>query len=144
MKMNQRVKELSQSLKYRQRLKLLCSVPGIGTLIGMEILVELQEVERFKRADELASYIGLTPSEFSTGQYVRQGRITRCGNKRVRTCLVESSWILITKDPLMRLKYHRLKSMKGAKWAIIAIARKLIIRIRRILLNNEPYVVGGC
>ncbi len=44
----------------------------------------------------------------------------------------------------MRLKYHRLKSMKGAKRAIIAIARNLIIRIRRILLNNEPYVVGGC
>jgi transposase len=144
MKMNQRVKELSQSSKYRQRLKLLCSVPGIGTLIGMEILVELQEVERFKRAEELASYIGLTPSEFSTGQYVRRGRITRCGNKRVRTCLVESSWILITKDPLMRLKYNKLKAMKGAKRAIIAIARKLIIRIRRILINNEPYVVGGC
>ena len=144
LKINQKVKELSQSLKYRQRLKLLCSVPGIGTLVGMELLVELQEVERFKRADELASYIGLTPSEFSTGQYIRQGRITRCGNKRVRTCLVESSWILITKDPLMRFKYNRLKAMKGAKRAIIAIARRLIIRIRRILLNNEPYVVGLC
>ena len=144
LEINQKVKELSQSLKYRQRLKLLCSVPGIGTLIGMEILVELQDVERFKRAEELASYIGLTPSEFSTGQYVRQGRITRCGNKRVRTCLVESSWILITKDPLMRLKYNKLKAMKGAKRAIIAIARKLIIRIRRILINNEPYVVGNC
>jgi transposase len=144
MKMNQRVKALSQSLKYRQRLKFLCSVPGIGTLIGMEILTELQEVGRFKRAEELASYIGLTPSEFSTGQYVRQGRITRCGNKRVRTCLVESSWILIQKDPLMRLKYNQLKQFKGAKRAIIAIARKLIIRIRRILLNNEPYVIGVC
>jgi transposase len=144
LKMNQRVKELSQSSKYRQRLKFLCSVPGIGTLIAMEILVELQDVGRFKRTEELASYIGLTPSEFSTGQYVRQGRVTRCGNKRVRTCLVESSWILITKDPLMRLKYNKLKAMKGAKRAIIAIARKLMIRIRRILLNNEPYVVGGC
>ena len=142
--MNQRVKKLSQSLKYRQRVKLLCSIPGVGTLIGMEILVELQDMERFRKADELASYIGLTPSEFSTGQYVRQGRITRCGNKRVRTCLVESSWLLITKDPLMRLTYNRLKAMKGAKRAIIAIARKLIIRIRRILLNSEPYVVGGC
>jgi transposase len=97
-KMNRRVKELSQSLKYRQRLKLLCSVPGIGTLIGMEILVELPEMERFKTGDELASYIGLTPSEYSTGQYVRQGRITRCGNKRVRTCAVEGSWILITDE----------------------------------------------
>ncbi len=112
--------------------------------MGMELLVELQEVERCKSADELASYIGFTPSEFSTGQYVRQGRITRCGNKRVRTCLVESSWVLITKDPLMRLKYNKLKTMKGAKRAIIAIARNLMIRIRRILLNNEPYIVGGC
>jgi transposase len=143
-KMKQKVKELSQSSKYRERVRLLSTVPGIGTLIAMEMLVELQDVERFKRAEELASFIGLTPSEFSTGQYVRQGRITRCGNKRVRTCLVESSWILIQKDPVMRFKYNRLKSKKGAKRAIIAIARKLIIRIRRILLNNEPYVVGGC
>jgi transposase len=86
---NRKVGELSRSEKYRKRVKLLRSVPGIGTLIAMEILVELQDMERFQRADELASYIGLTPSEFSTGQYVRQGRITRCGNKRVRTCLVE-------------------------------------------------------
>jgi transposase len=144
MKMNQRVREFSQGSKYRERVRLLRTIPGIGTLIAMEILVELQDMERFKRAEELASYIGLTPSEFSTGQYIRQGRITRCGNKRVRTCLVEASWVLITKDPLMRLKYNKLKAMKGAKRAIIAIARKLIIRIRRILLNKEPYIVGVC
>ena len=79
--------------------------PGIGILIAMEILVELPEMELFKSGEELASYLGLTPSEYSTGQYVREGRITRCGNKRVRTCAVEGSWILITKDPLMRFKY---------------------------------------
>jgi transposase len=141
-KINQEVIELSRSRKYLHKVKLLKSVPGIGTLVGMELLVELSEMERFRSADELASYIGLTPSEYSTGQYVRQGRITRCGNKRVRTCLVESSWILIQKDPLMWLKYNQLKQFKGAKRAIIA--RKLIIRVRRILLNNEPYVVGVC
>jgi len=142
--LRKRIVELSQSDKYRQKLKLLKSVPGIGTLIAMEILVELADIERFEKADELASYIGLTPSEFSTGEYVHQGRITRCGNKRVRTCLVESSWLLIQKDPWMRSKYDRLKGIKGEKRAIIAIARNLIIRIRRILLNNEPYVVGVC
>jgi len=141
--LNRKVAELSRSDKYRGRVKLLRSVPGIGVLIAMEILVELQDMERFQRADELASYIGLTPSEFSTGQYIRQGRITRCGNKRVRTCLVESSWHLITKDPWMRKKYDRLKQWKGGKRAIIAIARTLIIRIRRILLNQEPYVLGA-
>jgi transposase len=141
--LKRRVLELSQMDKYRGRVKLLCSVPGIGTLIAMEILVELQDLERFGRADELASYIGLTPSEFSSGQYVRQGRITRCGNRRVRTCLVESSWHLIKKDPWMGRKYDRLKQGKGGKRAIIAIARNLMIRIRRILLNQEPYVIGA-
>ena len=141
---SRKVVELSRREKYRRRVQLLRSVPGIGILIAMEILVEIQEMARFKRAEELASYIGLTPSEFSTGEHVRQGRITRCGNKRVRTGLVEASWILIQKDFGLRKKYDQLKQWKGGKRAIIAIARHLIIRIRRILLNHEPYVIGVC
>jgi transposase len=140
---SRKVVELSRREKYCKRVELLRSVPGIGILIAMEILVEIQDMARFKRAEELASYIGLTPSEFSTGEHVRQGRITRCGNKRVRTCLVEASWILIQKDLGLRKKYDRLKQWRGGKRAIIAIARHLIIRIRRILLNQEPYVLGA-
>jgi transposase len=141
-KMNKKVIELSRSEKYLSKVRLLRSVPGVGILIGMEILVELPEMGRFKSGEELASYLGLTPSEFSTGKYVRQGRITCCGNKRVRTCAVEGSWILITKGPWMRFKYLQLKARKGARRAIIAIARMLIIRVRRILLSREPYRVG--
>jgi transposase len=142
-KINKKVIELSLNEKYLDKVRLLRSVPGIGILIAMEILVELPEMERFKSEDELASYIGLTPSEYSTGQYVRQGRITRCGNKRVRTCAVEGSWVLITKDALMGDRYRRLKALKGAKRAIIAIARMLMIRVRKILLSREPYRVGS-
>jgi transposase len=134
---------LSQREPYLRKVDLLRSVPGIGILSAMEIIVELQGVERFQSARHLASYIGLTPSEYSTGQHIRQGGITRCGNKRVRTVLVESSWILIGKDPLMQMKYRTLKNAKGGKRAIVAIARNLIIRIRRMLLNNEPYRIGG-
>jgi transposase len=118
-------------------------MPGVGILTGMEILVELQDFGRFKSSEEIVSYIGLTPSEYLTGPYVRQGRITRCGNARVRAALVESSWILVGRDPLMRAKYLKLKSSKGAKRAIVAIARKLIIIIRSMLLHNVPYRTGG-
>ncbi|HMK60972.1 MAG TPA: IS110 family transposase, partial [Dissulfurispiraceae bacterium] len=93
---------LAKSRKYCKRVDLLKSVPGIGTLIAIEILVELQDVKRFSSSDKLAAYIGLTPSEFSTGQYIRQGRITRCGNKRVRTSLVEACWHVINKDPFLQ------------------------------------------
>ena len=141
-KISKEVIALSQSDKYSHKIKLLRSVPGIGILIAMELLVELPDIERFKTADGIASYMGLTPSEYSTGQYVHHGRITRCGNTRARTCLVESSWQLIFRDLFWRGKYMKLKNRRGAKKAIIAIARNLIIRIRRILLNNEPYKTG--
>ncbi len=133
---------LAHSDRYAKKVKLLKSVPGIGTLIATEIVVELQNIERFRSSEKIAAYIGLTPSEYSSGQYVRQGRITKCGNKWVRTCLVESSWHLIWKDPVMQYRYKKLKGRKGAKRAIIAIARHLIIRIRRMLLDNKPYVIG--
>jgi transposase len=142
-KITRRVMELSKNEKYAHKIALLRSIPGIGKLIGIEILVELQDMKRFPSAEKIASYIGLTPSEYSTGQYTRQGRITRCGNKRVRSSLVEGSWILIYRDPVMRQKYEQLKIRKGAKRAIVAIARHLIIRIRSILLNNEPYMMGS-
>ena len=141
-RMSKKVIALSRRDKYSEKVKLLRSVPGIGILIGMELLVELADVERFKTADEIASFMGLTPSEHSTGQYVRHGRITRCGNTRARASLVESSWHLIVKDPFWRAKYMKLKYRRGAKRAIIAVARNLIIRIRRILLDNAPYVVN--
>jgi transposase len=125
--------------KYLDRIKLFCTAPGIGKFTAIEILVELQDISRFESAEEIASYIGLTPSEYSTGEKTRQGRITRCGNTRVGTYLVESTWTLIKKDPVLRAKYLKIKNTRGGKRATIAIARKLIIIIRRMLLDNVPY-----
>jgi len=138
-RINRTVVLLSHDEKYCDRIRLLCTAPGIGRLTAIEILVELQDISRFQSADEMASYIGLTPSEYSTGEKTRQGGITRCGNARVRTYLVESTWMLITKDPVLRLKYLKLKNARGGKRATIAIARKFIIIIRRMLLDNAPY-----
>jgi transposase len=136
---NRKVVALCREKKYHERIKLLCTAPGIGKLTAIELLVELQDMARFKSASQLASYIGLTPAEYSTGEKTRQGRITRCGNKRVRTYLVESTWILITKDPWIRAKYLKLKAIRGGKRAVVAIARRFIIRLRRMLLDNVPY-----
>jgi transposase len=142
MRINRRVVELSQVDKYREKVKLLRTVPGVGLLTGMEVLVELQDVERFRSSEEIASYLGLTPSEYSSGEKSRQGRITRSGNWRLRSALVESSWILIARDRWMKMRYMKLKARKGAKRAIIAIARRLIIRLRSILLSHMPYRSG--
>jgi hypothetical protein len=60
------------------------------------------------------------------------------GNAKVRAALVECSSILVATDPLRRTKYLKLKNVKGAKGAIITIARKLISRIKAMHLPNIP------
>jgi transposase len=141
-KQTQLVRELSETPCYRERVQILRSVPGIGLIAAMELLVELQDVSRFRRAEELAAYVGLTPSQYSSADKIRMGRITGAGKNGLRAILVEASWKLITKDGVMRDKYERIKARSGAKRAIVAIARTLLLRSRRILLDGCPYGLG--
>jgi transposase len=115
-----------------------------------QLLRELSQTphyrERFRRAEQLAAYVGLTPSQYSSAEKIRMGRITGAGKNGLRAILVEASWKLITKDGAMRDKYERIKARSGAKRAIVAIARTLLLRSRRILLDDCPYgleVIGS-
>ena len=115
------------------------SIPGVGMISAMEFLVELQDMTRFDSADDLAAFLGLTPSEHSSADRIRKGRITRCGNERVRRALVESSWTVIRYDASLRRKYQRLAKAKGSKKAIVAIAHTLAGRIRHMFITGESY-----
>ena len=138
-KQTQLLKQLAQLPLYCDRVKILRSIPGIGLLTAMEILLELQDFSRFRRVEQLAAYVGLTPSQYSSADKIRLGRITGAGKNTVRSALVESCWLLIRKDKAMRRKYEQIKARAGGKRAIVAIARKLILCIRRLLLDNRPY-----
>jgi transposase len=100
--LNQKIRELAQTEKYKERVRILSSVPGIGVFTAMTILVELQDVDRFRKAEEIASFLGLTPSQYTTSDRTRFGHITRCGNVHVRKALIESSWTLIRYDTMGR------------------------------------------
>lgn len=141
-RLTKEVMELARKDKYASKVKLLKSIPGIGALSAMEILVEIQDMSRFQTADELAAYLGLTPSQYSTGEHIRMGHITHMGNSWVRTTLIESSWILINKDPQRRHKYENIKYRRGGKRAIVAVARSLSACIRRMLLDQVFYEIG--
>lgn len=138
------IEHLALTEKYRERVRLLTTIPGIGIFTAMAILIELQDIERFRRADQLASYIGLTPSQRSSGERIRMGRITHCGNGRLRDRFVESSWTLIRYDLGTRATYERIKHQTGSgKKAIVAIARRLVLRARRVLIDKAPYILRG-
>jgi transposase len=71
------------------------------------------------------------------------GRITGIGKNTLRSILVEASWTLINKDQAMRQNYDRIKIRSGGKRAIVAIARTLLLRMRRMLLDERVYATGS-
>jgi transposase len=108
------MEELAQTDKYRERAALVTQIAGMGIYTAMSILIELQDVERFRKAEQLASYLGLTPSQSSSGERRRLGEMTRCGNPRLRTRFVESSWTLIRYDLAERERSERIKHQTGS------------------------------
>lgn len=136
---NKKILKLSKSESYREDVTLLITVPGIATLSAMILLTEIGDIKRFGNLDRLCAYVGLVPNVYSSGDCEKVGDITKRGNKQLRHCLIESSWVAIRHDPALYLKYHELcRKMKGNK-AIIRIARKLLNRIRYVLKNKKEY-----
>ncbi len=115
------------------------SAPGIGPLSSRILANELGDMSQFANERQLFSYTGLTPSEHSSGDTIRRGHITRQGNPRVRHILCESAWAAIRKDKDLRTFYERLYPKTGKKKAIVAVARKLVGRLRSAFRQGVPY-----
>ena len=133
------IAEMAKLPQYRDRVELLTRTKGISLLSAMEIILELQDVSRFSNREQIAAYVGLTPSQHSTGDHIRMGRITGIGKPHLRGTIVEISWTLIRYYPIEREFYCKLKDRVGSKRAIVAVARRFIIKIRHMLLTNTPY-----
>jgi len=86
------VAQLAQSTTYRPIVELLCCFRGINTLTAITLVTELFEFGRFESPEALMSYLGLVPSESSSGAQQHRGRITKTGNVRVRRLLIQSAW----------------------------------------------------
>jgi transposase len=90
--LDNQVKKLAESEPYKEVVNLLRCFHGIDTLSAITIITEIFDFGRFSSPGELMSYLGLTCSEFSSGEKKKRGPITKAGNKRVRRVLVEAAW----------------------------------------------------
>ena len=100
---------------------------------------ELGTLKQFSSNKRVYSYIGLTPSESSSGERRKQGGISHCGRPRLRHLLVEVAWRSIAKDSELSEKFAQLSHRRGKKRAIVAIARILIGRLRSCFVNGMYY-----
>jgi len=90
--LDKQVAQLAQSTTYRPIVELLCCFRGIDILTAITLVTELFEFGRFASAQALISYLGLIPSESSSGDKRHRGPITKTGNRRVRRLLIQSAW----------------------------------------------------
>lgn len=119
------------------------SVPGIGPIGARVLANEVEDMSYFNNERQLFSYTGLTPSEHSSGGYVRKGHISRQGKTIVRRVLVLAAWRAIQKDPHLRATFDRISARAGGKKAIVAIARRLIGHIRACFRKQCLYKTNG-
>lgn len=136
---NRQIRELSQTKAYKNNYDLLLSLPGVGLITAMIFLVQLGDIDRFKRLDELCNYVGLVPRMHGSGEKMLTGKITHRGRKELKIMLIEASWDAIRLDPALMLKFNELSKRMKKNKAIIRIARKLLSRMRYVLQQQEKY-----
>lgn len=136
------IQNMAKSSMYKERVQLLKSIPGIGDLSAMTILLEIFDISRFRSGEKFASYLGLVPSEYFSGEKTRKGPLSGMGNKTLRSLFIEIAWTAIRKDPVLLDKYDRVRKGKSSSETIVAVANSLARRIRYVLINREPYCLG--
>jgi transposase len=123
------------------RVKLLRTTPGVGPRLAEAIVALLDQPQRFRKARQVSSYIGMVPKAFDSGESQRRGHITRQGSRLVRSLLVEVAWAGLRHNAWVRQTYQRLHGGKKArrKIAIVAVGRKLLVRCWAMLRDNRAW-----
>jgi len=121
--------------------KLLETVPGVGTRLAETVANCLDDPHRFKSAAEVSSYAGLVPKQMESGTMKRIGRITRRGSTLLRGMLVEVAWMVWRHNPWAKEFVGRIsRGMQlRKKIAIVALARKLLVILWAMLRENQPW-----
>jgi transposase len=120
---------------------LLMSIPGISYVSALSIMSELDTIGRFNDGKQIASYAGLVPSVYASGDTVRYGRLTKRGSKTLRTIMIEVAHAQgrLKKSVGLRPYFERIKERKGARTATVATARKLCVIIYHILVSKTAF-----
>jgi transposase len=123
-----------------ESLQIVTSVPGIGFKVGAVILAEIGDISQFAGPKNLVSWAGLAPAVYESAGKTAHGHITKRGSKYLRTVLIETAQVIANGKP-NRLKqfFLRIRTRKGYKMAIVALARKVLALIHHLLTNHERY-----
>ncbi|MCP5091083.1 MAG: IS110 family transposase [Gammaproteobacteria bacterium] len=118
------------------------TVPGIGPITALAFYSTIDDPDRFQRSRNVGAYVGLTPRRHASGEVDWSGRISKCGDPKLRSYLFEAAGVLLTRVPQWcKLKAwgHRLWKRIGFKKAKIAVARKLAVILHRMWCDGTDF-----
>jgi len=122
----------------------LSSLPGVGHITATHAVARLGDWRQIDNVRQIAGFLGLASKEHSTGDKENRGEITRIGDARLRSKLIQCAWTAIRKDPELRTFYRQIYERQpkkvAARKAIVAVARKLTTRMYAVLKQQRPYV----
>jgi transposase len=136
------IRELSKQAPFLKVQQFLQSVDGIGLITGMVIQTEIGDINRFKHLDSLCDYVGFVPDIYCSNDKTIVRGMSHRGNSFLKEAIIESSWVLIRKDPAMLMKYNEYRCRMNGNKAIIRISKHLLSRIRFLWKNEQTYVKG--
>ncbi|MEW6146339.1 MAG: IS110 family transposase, partial [Thermodesulfobacteriota bacterium] len=126
---------------WRANLDRLLTIPGVSLVVGAGLLAAIGDISRFPAAKHLASYFGLVPSTYQSGDsQARHGRITKQGRAEARWLAIEAAEHLRRGPGPLRLLYQRVCAKRGHNVAVVAVARKLAELVWHLLSKQEDYL----
>ena len=140
--LDQRLREAREDWSLSETALALTALRGIDQIASMTILAELGDVTRFTRPPELMSFVGMTPSEASSGSRRRQGGLTKAGNSHVRRMLTECAWgyhFPARKTAVIQRRAE--KSSPQVQAIAWAAQQRLCGKFRRMEARGKPSVV---
>jgi transposase len=127
---------------HKENFSLLKTVPGIGNTVSIALLSEIGDISRFKRIDDLCSYVGLVPNIYQSGDTLKVNGLTNRCQSMLRSLLIESAWMAVRKDPELIDYYKKHVGKKPSGKIIVKVARKLLVRIYYTLKFQRPYIIN--
>ena len=140
-KLDQKVEDLC---KNSEVIKRFTAIPGVGPITILSYMTTIDEPKRFKSSRSVGAYLGLTPEQYSSGESIRQGKISKSGANHTRTLLISAARDILESKKWSKLKAWGLKiaRKKGMGVATIAVARKLAVIMHRMWINGSEFIFG--
>lgn len=129
-RLERRIEEIASAEKYQSTVKNMSCFLGIGTHTALSTIVEIGDFKRFEKAPKFAAFLGLVPSENSSGDKTKKYNITKAGNSHLRRLLVEAAQSYTRGQVGYKSKALK-KKQEGCSAQIIAYADKANERLRR-------------